>query len=68
VRIPEGWNASVGPDRFEGIGPVGTDNTKALERSRWYAGLAVTEAIALADHNPTSSPASGTPRTTWAWR
>lgn len=51
VRVPEGWNASSGPDRFEGIGPVGTDNTKALERSRWYAGLYVTEVIGLADRN-----------------
>jgi hypothetical protein len=51
VRIPEGWNASVGPDRFEGIGPVGTDNTKALERSRWYAGLYVTEPVGLKDPN-----------------
>lgn len=51
VNVPEGWNASYGPERFEGIGPVGTDNTKALERSRWYAGFAVTEPIGLADLN-----------------
>ncbi|MBD3925650.1 hypothetical protein IEZ26_13535 [Nocardioides cavernae] len=43
VRVSKGWNASYGPDRFEGIGPVGADNTKALERSKWYAGLYVTE-------------------------
>lgn len=51
VDVPDGWNASTGPERFEGIGPVGTDNTKALERSRWYAGLYLAEPLSLSDHN-----------------
>lgn len=51
VKVPEGWNASYGPERFEGIGPVGTNNTKALERSAWYAGLHVHEVGMLAAPN-----------------
>lgn len=51
VKVPEGWNASYGPEKFEGIGAVGANNTKALDRSGWYAGLLVTELDWLAAPN-----------------
>ena len=51
VRVPDGWNASYGLEKFEGIGAVGADNTNALKRSGWYAGLLVTEVGWLAAPN-----------------
>lgn len=41
--VPEGWNAWQGPNRFEGIGAVGTDNEDVLDMTDWYAGLLVLE-------------------------
>ena len=51
VTIPDGWDASYGPDQFAGVGPVGADNDRARETSSWYAGLLVEEVGSLTKSN-----------------
>ena len=46
VTLPEGWNAWRGPNRFEGLGRIVTDDADVNEGvlagdPRWYAGLLV---------------------------
>jgi hypothetical protein len=43
VTVPRGWNAWLGPNRFEGLDrrvtEEGEDNEETLGDARWYAGL-----------------------------
>ncbi|MEO5663442.1 MAG: hypothetical protein ABIR39_09165 [Nocardioides sp.] len=43
--VPPGWNAWMGPNRFEGMGPQVTDNEKVLDQGGvdWYVGLFLIE-------------------------
>src|SRR3954463_9220722 len=42
LTVPEGWNAWVGPNRFDGHAP-GRSNGDALGYNTWYAGALVLE-------------------------
>ena len=46
VTIPAGWNSWVGPNKFDGHTPGGT-NEAALDHMTWYAGLLVLEAYSV---------------------
>lgn len=48
LTVPPGWNAWQGPNRFEGIGPAGSDNDVALDMTSWYAGVLVLEVEQMA--------------------
>jgi len=47
--VPKGWNAWVGPNRFDGHAP-GRSNEEALGHSTWYVGALVLEIDAVNTH------------------
>ena len=57
VTLPHGWNAWVGPNRFNGHAP-GRSNEEALTHATWYAGLLVLDVEAVASR-PCRSPETG---------
>jgi hypothetical protein len=63
LAIPVGWNSWVGPNKFNGHTPGGT-NEDALDRMTWYAGLLVLEPYAVPQlpctgQEPAELPAAG---------
>jgi hypothetical protein len=63
VTIPAGWNSWIGPNKFDGHTPGGT-NGDALQHMTWYAGLLVLEPYSVpqlpcTDMEPAELPAEG---------
>jgi hypothetical protein len=49
LAVPEGWNAWVGPNRFDGHAP-GRTNEEALGHLTWYVGVLVLKLQAINTH------------------
>jgi hypothetical protein len=49
LAVPEGWNAWVGPNRFDGHAP-GRTNEEALNHLTWYVGALVLKVEAVNTH------------------
>lgn len=49
LTVPEGWNAWIGPNRFDGHAP-GRSNNEALGHLTWYVGALVLEVDGVNTH------------------